>query len=371
VSITVNAATNTFTVTNSGSGSYMINGVSNATLNIVKGQTYTFNITASGHPFWIKTVSSTGTGNQYNTGVTNNGTDSGTITFVVPSDAPSTLYYNCQYHSGMAGTINLASGDVTVSGSAEENTTLTLTAPSGYFFSSVVYASYGNGTSTTQGNCHSATSSSVVSNAFIGKTSGTLSATNANFGDPCAGTLKTLHVTLKCLPLGWSTLVSAKNADNTIVSTEGTLISARRFGLASNITMNTVTFIGTTQFDSQGTSYTNQGFFTDYGTATTEVIQLFNSLTFNNNSGSYTYNVGSLVSGQTYMLQWFFADERSISNTRTQIVTIDGYSITFPAQLTAKTAKCYFVATGTSVNIVTTGVSAGHIEAFQIRRINP
>jgi len=76
-------------------------------LTLTEGQTYTFNINASGHPFWIKTVSSTGTGNQYNTGVTNNGTDNGTITFVVPFGAPSTLYYNCQYHSSMAGTINI------------------------------------------------------------------------------------------------------------------------------------------------------------------------------------------------------------------------------------------------------------------------
>ena len=97
----------TFNVTNSGSGAYIIDGQSNPTLSIIEGQIYTFNITASGHPFWIKTVSSTGTGNQYNIGVTNNGTDNGTITFTVPYDAPSTLYYNCQFHIAMAGTISV------------------------------------------------------------------------------------------------------------------------------------------------------------------------------------------------------------------------------------------------------------------------
>ena len=97
----------TFNVINSGSGAYIIDGYPNPTLSITEGQTYTFNITASGHPFWIKTVSSTGTGNQYNDGVTNNGTDNGTITFVVPYNAPSILYYNCQYHIAMAGTINV------------------------------------------------------------------------------------------------------------------------------------------------------------------------------------------------------------------------------------------------------------------------
>jgi len=72
------AAPNTFNVTNNGSGNYVINGQSNPTLSITEGQTYTFNISATGHPFWINTVNSTGTGNAYNDGVTNNGTANGT-----------------------------------------------------------------------------------------------------------------------------------------------------------------------------------------------------------------------------------------------------------------------------------------------------
>jgi len=106
-SVTQTIPANTFNVTANGSSAYIINGQSNPTLSINEGETYTFNINASGHPFWIKTVNSTGTGNAYNDGVTNNGTANGTITFVVPYNAPSTLYYNCQYHSSMAGTINV------------------------------------------------------------------------------------------------------------------------------------------------------------------------------------------------------------------------------------------------------------------------
>ena len=97
----------TYTVTNNGSGSYLINGESNPTLEIAEGKTIVFNVNASGHPFWIKTVSSTGTSNAYNNGVTNNGTDNGTITFAVPYNAPSNLYYNCQYHSSMSGSITV------------------------------------------------------------------------------------------------------------------------------------------------------------------------------------------------------------------------------------------------------------------------
>jgi len=75
----------------------------------LRGFTYTFSVNASGHPFWIQSVSGAySSGNIYNTGVTNNGAQVGTITFDVPYDAPSTLYYVCQYHASMAGTINIS-----------------------------------------------------------------------------------------------------------------------------------------------------------------------------------------------------------------------------------------------------------------------
>jgi hypothetical protein len=94
-----------FAVTNSGASAYTINGANNPTLNLIRGFTYYFTVTASGHPFWIKTSQTTGTGNAYNNGVTNNGTESGTIIFTVPFDAPSTLYYICQFHGSMTGAI--------------------------------------------------------------------------------------------------------------------------------------------------------------------------------------------------------------------------------------------------------------------------
>jgi hypothetical protein len=93
----------TFTVTNAGSGAYVINSESNPTLYLIRGQKYNFSVSASGHPFWIKTAASTGTGDQYNTGVVNNGDDVGLITFDVPLTAPDVLYYICQYHSSMNG----------------------------------------------------------------------------------------------------------------------------------------------------------------------------------------------------------------------------------------------------------------------------
>jgi hypothetical protein len=119
----------TYTVTNSGASDYIINSESDPTLTLQRGGTYTFNVSAGGHPFWIQTVSGAySSGNIYNTGVTNNGTQNGTITFTVPNNAPSTLYYVCQFHSSMRGTINIVAGTrtyrVRVEGAAAVSGTL-------------------------------------------------------------------------------------------------------------------------------------------------------------------------------------------------------------------------------------------------------
>ena len=103
----VTQTVSTIAVTNAGSGAYVINGSSNPSLTLQRGVTYRFQVSASGHPFWIKTAAVTGTGSAYSTGVTNNGTDNGTVLFNVPLDAPDTLYYICQYHGGMVGTFNV------------------------------------------------------------------------------------------------------------------------------------------------------------------------------------------------------------------------------------------------------------------------
>jgi hypothetical protein len=100
----------TLNVTNSGSGAYVINGSNNPTLSFIRGHRYVINVNAVGHPFWIQTVSGAySAGNVYSTGVTNGGTDNGTIIFEVPFNAPSLLYYVCQFHSVMQGTISVSS----------------------------------------------------------------------------------------------------------------------------------------------------------------------------------------------------------------------------------------------------------------------
>jgi hypothetical protein len=94
----------TLNVTNVGSGAYEINSEENPQIVVVRGETYTFNINAVGHPFNIQSTSGVG-GTLYNDGVTNNGTDDGVITWVVQSTAPNQLFYACGFHSSMQGTI--------------------------------------------------------------------------------------------------------------------------------------------------------------------------------------------------------------------------------------------------------------------------
>lgn len=100
----------TLAVTNSGFSAFAINSINNPTLTVVRGCTYTFNINAAGHPFFIKTVQGTGVGNAYSNGVTGNATQVGTLTWTVANDAPNSLFYNCQFHSPMTGSIQVIDG---------------------------------------------------------------------------------------------------------------------------------------------------------------------------------------------------------------------------------------------------------------------
>ena len=107
--LTVPSSPSVLAVTSPAGGTYTINSVgSNPTLTLVRGSTYTFNVNAAGHPFHIQTVNSAySSADVYTSGVTNPGVAVGTITFTVPGGAPNTLYYVCQFHSSMKGTINI------------------------------------------------------------------------------------------------------------------------------------------------------------------------------------------------------------------------------------------------------------------------
>lgn len=99
-----------FNISSSGSSDYVFSGpgiVSGNTndpiLYLYRGFSYTFvNTTGSAHPFAIRVSAG---GNSYTPGVS--GSQTGTQTFVVPMNAPSTLYYQCTIHSSMGNVINI------------------------------------------------------------------------------------------------------------------------------------------------------------------------------------------------------------------------------------------------------------------------
>ena len=68
------------------------------------GDTINFNVDATGHPFYLKTVAGTGTGNTIS-GLTNNGTTNQTVSWTPSSTG--TYYYQCSLHGGMVGTITI------------------------------------------------------------------------------------------------------------------------------------------------------------------------------------------------------------------------------------------------------------------------
>ena len=81
----------------------------NPELILYRGNTYKFTVDAEGHPFYIMTepYKDGSTNLFYSSGVTNAGAEKGTVTFVVPNDAPDTLYYQCGNHDNMYGILHI------------------------------------------------------------------------------------------------------------------------------------------------------------------------------------------------------------------------------------------------------------------------
>ena len=100
----------TVDVTAPSSSAYVLSGTdsqgavsgNNPDVNIDLGDTINFNVNASSHPFWLKTVVGAGTANPVSGGsLTNNGTETLTVSWT-PTVA-GTYYYVCQHHGAMNG----------------------------------------------------------------------------------------------------------------------------------------------------------------------------------------------------------------------------------------------------------------------------
>jgi hypothetical protein len=90
---------------------YTINGQADPAFTFQRGVTYVFVLSGVDfHPFWIKSVlggNFSGGAGAYNNGVGNNGATSGRVTFSVPADAPTQLFYQCGNHAAMNGVLNI------------------------------------------------------------------------------------------------------------------------------------------------------------------------------------------------------------------------------------------------------------------------
>ena len=141
-------ATSTYSIAVTASGGqYVLSGGdkngsisgNNLTVTVNVGDTLNFVVNASGHPFFIKTAATTGTGNQVSTpAATNQGTQSGTVSWT-PNTA-GTYYYQCGNHSSMIGTITVSSVPVSYQNGDIEFKPSTATAYVSPTFSSVTYA---------------------------------------------------------------------------------------------------------------------------------------------------------------------------------------------------------------------------------------
>jgi len=113
--ITTVDSTTTFTVTVANVGGvniFVLNNINNPTLQLVRGTTYTFDLSdssVSGHPLAFKSGN-----NSYTTGVTSTGTpgqSGASVTFAVPSSAPAIgLRYYCTVHGNAMGNTITTSG---------------------------------------------------------------------------------------------------------------------------------------------------------------------------------------------------------------------------------------------------------------------
>jgi hypothetical protein len=174
----------------------------------------------------------------------------------------------------------------TICGTVGENGTLTLTAPPNYVFTSVDFASYGTPTgscgSFTTSSCHSATSYTYVSSQLLGKTgSVSIGATNANFGDPCSGTLKRLYV--QATVTGPSITGSLINGPTFNSSNNGSIVfdGTNDFINCGNVFTTTVTALTLDCFIKIGKLNAKQIIFSTYDSQLGWGLELYNTNVFN------------------------------------------------------------------------------------------
>ena len=106
--------TQSYNVGASGASAYTFSGGAtgnNIDITVSEGTILSFSLNVSGHPFWIKTNTSSGQGSGVTSGMFTEGTNGmevGTLTWDTRGVTPGTYYYVCEYHNvNMQGEINI------------------------------------------------------------------------------------------------------------------------------------------------------------------------------------------------------------------------------------------------------------------------
>lgn len=224
---------------------------------------YTFTGATSG------SGSGTGTGSTFSVGQTtvvvtaSNSCGTATCTFVVTvidNVAPTVIAQNRTVYLDANGQAAVTSADInngstdncgpvslsisntgTICGFATENQALTLAAPAGAIITEILFASYGNASGScgtyALGSCHASTSLARVQEAFIGKNSGTITASNGIFGDPCFGTVKRLVVQARWSGIGTAGSYTCANLGNNPIILNGTDVNGRASSASATVTV--------------------------------------------------------------------------------------------------------------------------------------
>jgi len=138
----------------------------------------------------------------------------------------------------------------TICATATEGQNLEITAPPGYTFTSVEFASYGTPEgecgSFIQSACHAENSVSIVESYLIGEENTvSIPATNTVFSDPCSGTFKRLYVQAT------ATAVSNQSIRNSIGGTS--LWNVNQMGIGETTALPS--FESNAKADGSGSSY--------------------------------------------------------------------------------------------------------------------
>ena len=311
-----------------GANKYFLDGVQQDTLTLAEGGTYVFNWSAAtSHPLRFSTTSdgTHNSGSEYTTGVTKD--DGNYLTTIQVAASAPTLYYYCQYHSGMGGQLNteaantwgLLSWDEGAWGS-QNNISFAVTgvASTTAIGSVTIDAEIGEGWGRgTWGNrvwdgVYSVIPTGVSATSAIGTAIGTTSVTVAVTG------------------------VATTSAIGSVTTTQGVEITPT--GLSLTGTIGTVTFDGDAAVGVTGVAATSA-----LGTAIVAPITLVDVT-----GVALTSSVGTVVLEMTGTV-----NVTGVSSTSSvgSIVPVSGYDVTGVAMTSAVGSPTEVTGTGTVDNV--------------------